>query len=256
MTNGQCYLNYLTPTSIANSVYDGNTLIIGGVERQMTLSGGDVMTNAGLAPNTVYNVYERWVVGHSELFAHTSDHHFDPIFGNEVADADHTWSLVGKIRTNGAAQFVDTNTQRFVLSWFNRHVLNLYTEVSGLIGSPSWQEVNSSKRLQYLTWGYSQQASASGWTGCDSVSNIDTMIKISADGISWDDMEGCFHDATHSSEDCNKAQGFGFTSETFIGAEGFRMVSLFGRSSAGTCTWASNGTAPGEHTSIKAVTLG
>lgn len=90
-------------------------------EAQATLDGEITIDNSGLLAATLYYAYVYDNAGTLTLEFSTTVYtqHTD---GTKIKTGDPTRALVGMIRTNGAAQFADTPTQRFVRSWFNAGV--------------------------------------------------------------------------------------------------------------------------------------
>lgn len=64
------------------------------------------------------------------------------------------WRLVGLVRTNGSTQFVDSASQRFVLSYFNRRrIAASVTDANNRTStSTSLVEVSTTRRVEFLSW--------------------------------------------------------------------------------------------------------
>lgn len=78
---------------------------------------GVTLSNSGLAVSTLYYVYAFYTGTRVVLEASTTGH--ANASGLEVKSDDIARTLVGMVRTNGSAQFADTNSFRGVASWFN-----------------------------------------------------------------------------------------------------------------------------------------
>lgn len=154
-SNGQCILLYGSATAIALQQRDGQALRINGT--LCTVPGAGVNgTNGGLAASTLYYVYARdsnadGVVDTLEFSATPYATHTD---GTKIKSGDATRALVGMVRTNGSAQFVDTQAQRFVRSWFNDPGMqggNVFT-ATRTGNSTTYAEVHSEIRCEFLAW--------------------------------------------------------------------------------------------------------
>lgn len=151
--HGQCRLSVTGSTSIKLSQYDGTNLIISGIVCQIP-TGGVFLSNSGLAANTTYYVYAHMGPGVMTLEASTTGHGTGTN-GVEVKSTDVSRTLVGMIRTNGSAQFVDTTAQRFCINWFNRRALscNRGFGANRSTSSSTPVEISSGERAEFLTWG-------------------------------------------------------------------------------------------------------
>lgn len=165
--HGQCTLS----KSGANLILlpkNGNKLIINGVPQTIPSAGVTLAPPATTL--TLYYIYAYMNAGVMTLEASATGHSTDASTGVEIKTSDATRTLVGMARTVTNA-WVDTITQRFVISYFNRAGKdlknNFSTTRSGASGSIV--EMNSEIRCEFLTWG--NEIVDASITGCAVMSN-------------------------------------------------------------------------------------
>ena len=127
--------------------YDG-TYAVTGVPTSTTFSYANTGANEG-------STAAGGAIGGLTLEASTTGHAGDATLGVEVKSGDATRTLVGMARTNGSAAWVDSATQRFVRSWFNRQTAalkNSFTADRATISVGTPVELNSEIRCEFLTW--------------------------------------------------------------------------------------------------------
>lgn len=115
--HGQCRLG-LAGGDLILRPYNGNQIIIAGVPRTVP-NAGVTFASAGLAASTTYFVYA-WMDGEvMKLEASTTvrAQHTDGVW---IKTGDPTRTLVGIARTDASTAWVNSVTQRFVRSFFNR----------------------------------------------------------------------------------------------------------------------------------------
>lgn len=116
--HGQCRFNYFSSTECRLTPHNGNGLIVG--YRQVRIpSAGVSLSLAGLVANTMYRVYAYMNAGVLTLEASTTAH-ARGVTGIEQKLGDATRTLVGLVYIPATIQFLDANSGRCVLSWFNR----------------------------------------------------------------------------------------------------------------------------------------
>lgn len=151
-------LQYVSATALSFTPFNGGYTTINGAGLPIPAGGIVGLGNTGvyvngvsgqnLAASTTYYVYEfnnsGIITGDFSTTGHTTSSTAGNV-GTEIKSGDNTRSLIGMIRTNASALFVDTQTQRFVRSWFNRIRANLLgADVGGgTIGSTTWTELLS-----------------------------------------------------------------------------------------------------------------
>ncbi len=147
---GQCQLTK-SGANLLLSPYNGNPLTINGKV--------EVIPDAGvsLAPpavaSTTYYIYAYMNAGVMTLEQSATAPATQAVTGVKIKTTDATRTLVGMARTTAANAWVDTATQRFVLSYFNRRNKSGRNTVIGSTASGTFVELNSSARFEFLTWG-------------------------------------------------------------------------------------------------------
>ena len=117
-SHGQCQLS----KSGANLILlpkNGNRIIVNGVS--CTVPDAGVTLAAPATSGTTYLIYAYMNGGTMTLEASATAHATDATTGVEIKSGDATRTLVGIARTVSSA-WVDTATQRFVRSYFNRTI--------------------------------------------------------------------------------------------------------------------------------------
>jgi hypothetical protein len=167
---GQCRLSVASTTSLLLSPYQGCAIWINGQTYQIPSAGiaatststyvGGVAAQA-LAASTLYYVYLFVNSGTLTLDFWTTTHLTDTTAGNVGVEVrsnggspDSTRSLVGMIATDASAHFVDSQTSRTVLNWFNRqNKIFIGANTNGATtASTSFAELSSSARVLTLNW--------------------------------------------------------------------------------------------------------
>jgi hypothetical protein len=164
--SGQCYLQLTSSTAITLMPKNGNNVPNAGNILQLPAAGvtganTGVLLNgtpaSNLVASTVYLValnassqLEYWTLGTGHSPSSTSGN-----IGVEIITGHNDKTLVGMIRTNSSAQFVDTDASRFVVSWFNKQ---LKPSKSTFTGNPNpgtqsgVAEIDTSIRNGILVW--------------------------------------------------------------------------------------------------------
>jgi hypothetical protein len=150
---GQCRLAK-SGANLVLSPFQGNGLTINGVTYQIP-SGGVSLASTSLAPLTLYYIYAYMNGTTMTLEASTTGHGVDVTSGVEVKSADASRTLVGMARTTTPVAWVDTTTQRFVASWFNRRKTRMvYSNLAAFpYGSGTFTNINTFLNLEFLSWG-------------------------------------------------------------------------------------------------------
>jgi hypothetical protein len=109
--------------------------------------------SAPATSGTLYYIYVYMSAGTMTLEASTTAYATDSTYGHKIKSGDATRTLVGMARTVSSA-WVDSATQRFVRSWFNRDKPALSVDSIGATNhaNVSPTEIDSSKRLEFLIW--------------------------------------------------------------------------------------------------------
>ncbi|MBR0962261.1 hypothetical protein [Bradyrhizobium japonicum] len=183
---GQCRLT-LSGGNLVLSPLNGNLLTVNGTP-SVVPDAGVSLAATGLSPGTTYFIYATASGGTiNALEASTTAHATSTTAGNkgtEIKTGDNTRTLVGIARAVTGPAWVDSGSQRFVLSWFNRSgksgVAN--TTATRSITNASWTEFHSELRVEFLTWAdelVEVNPSASGYVG---VASQVTFFAIGFDG--------------------------------------------------------------------------
>lgn len=159
---GQCQL-VKSGSNLVLNPFRGNLLTINSAVETIP-DAGVTLTTSGLSNSTLYYVYAYMNSGTMTLEAVTTAYATQAGTGVMIKSGAATRTLVGMCYLTGSA-FVDSATQRFVRSWFNDPGVSgtnaLATNVN--VTSASFAELNSAKRVEFLTWaGESIVATISG----------------------------------------------------------------------------------------------
>ena len=139
-------LTFVSSTTLAFKPYNGNFIKINGTNYMIPNAGIAGLANTavfvnGVAGQNLAATTDYWVFAFINGGVVTADfrtaatHAPSTTAGNEgveILTGDDSRTLIGLVHTFGAsAIFVDSATQRFVVSWFNRrrrrHLLNTFT---------------------------------------------------------------------------------------------------------------------------------
>ncbi|WP_445488573.1 hypothetical protein [Rhodopseudomonas sp. RCAM05734] len=150
--HGRCVLKK-SGANLLLKPLDGNTIVINGVLCSIPDAGVTLAPPA--TSNTSYLIYAFMSFGTMTLEASTTAHATQAGTGIEIKSGDATRSLVGQARTVSSA-WVDTDAQRFVISYFNRREIggHSYFGANRSTTSTSYALVTSNDMLtEFLTWG-------------------------------------------------------------------------------------------------------
>jgi len=226
--HGQCRLSYTSGTALTLSRFGGAGFIqINGTAQQIP-SAGVLLANTGLTAATLYYVYAYMAGATMTLEASTTTHATSS--GIEIKSGDATRTLVGMVYMGSGSPgtFVDSTSQRFVASWFNRRSRDLL----GLIQNASTTSTSdvvlqSGNNATCVTWAdEASYYSISAYVSASSA-GIAVQFVIGLDGSEI----GQFNYATWSTGGLWTPATVNATS-TF--AEGFHTLTALGRVSAGT----------------------
>lgn len=158
VVSGAGELVFTNSTTLTFRPKNGNWIKVNGAFMEIPAAGITLGTG-GLSASTTYYVYAFSNSGtltlEASATADSTDVSGTANTGTQIKSGDATRTLVGMARTNGSTQFVDSNTQRFVRSWFNRKQANLVSP--GLGGNfslgVSLVEVTTTFRTEFITFG-------------------------------------------------------------------------------------------------------
>jgi hypothetical protein len=149
--HGQCRL-IKSAANVVLEPHNGNRIIIGGVVRTIP-SAGVSLAPTGLTAGTLYYIYAYMVGDAMTLEASTTGHSIDATTGVEIKSGDSTRTLVGMVRPIAGPAFVDTDAQRFVLSWHSRRNIAAFNSLaSASTTSSAYVELTPSNRAEFLSW--------------------------------------------------------------------------------------------------------
>jgi hypothetical protein len=133
--------------------YNGRSVIIGGAQQAIP-SACVALAATGTTATTLYYVYAWMNAGTMTLEASTTAHATDATTGVEIKSGDATRTLVGMARPIAGPAWVDSQTQRFVASWFNRQTKNINgpATAAASTASTTFIEVTSAARAEFLAW--------------------------------------------------------------------------------------------------------
>lgn len=231
---GNIRMQAVSATSIRIVPYNGNSMVIGGARRQVP-SAGVSLTNGGMNINTLYYIYAFWNGTSISLEFSTIGHSTDTATGVEIKTGDATRSLVGMVRTNASAQFVDGPTSRLVASWFNRRNVSGSITTTGTLtysntGSPA--EISTAVRLLFLNWGDEAVAIRLEGQLSNNTATQSSSVQSYVDGSTYGTTSAVqipSANAGHTFSSGNSADTLGVPL-----AEGFHTAAAFGNVTSGT----------------------
>nr|WP_083916289.1 hypothetical protein [Methylobacterium sp. B34] len=155
---GQCRLVYSSATVLTLVPFNGNQLFINGTNQPIPLSGLAI-NSSGLAANTLYYFYAYMSGGAMALMASTTGYSQSG-WGHMGMSSDGTKTLVGMAYVDNNTNFVDTPTNRYVATWYNRRIRTLFGPLqpngqgSTIATSPT--EVGPAQRVYFVSWNNSE----------------------------------------------------------------------------------------------------
>src|SRR5258707_316210 len=136
--------------------YNGSEISWGGTALHVPAGWSTYVSNAGLAPSTLYYAYVYASAGLPALELSTTGHGPDANW-NETKLGDPSRLLVGMVYTSPGGQFWRDSQHALILNWHNRLPLFVAPPAGGAsCNSPVWQELGaqSQNQMELLTWGY------------------------------------------------------------------------------------------------------
>ena len=246
--HGQCRLTK-SSTNLLLSPFDGNYLIVNATACTVP-DAGVTLAPTSLAANTTYYIYATASAGAiNAMEASTTVPVISTATGNKgvfIKTADETRTLVGMARTSGSTAWVDSTTQRFTISYFNRRDLATVNALTSnfTTTSTSFVEAMASNRVEFLTW-------ADELCECSVVTyNFHSGLDYTITKASFDGSNDSFALATYGTN------GYPCTvlHEAFL-AVGYHYATALGKvQTSGTGTW--QGNASISQTNVHAITRG
>lgn len=169
---GHCRLEYVSSSQIKLMPLNGNKLFING-EWLTIPAAGVTLANTGLSASTVYRIYAYSNSGTLTLEASTTARATDATYGHEIKNGDASRTLVGIVYMGAGTPgtFVDSATQRFVRSWFNRgrrSTMQNALSAGASIGYSPWQQLSTSARVEFVAFSDDQVTAEAGMSAYDS----------------------------------------------------------------------------------------
>lgn len=151
---GQCRLVATSSTVLTLTPVDGQFIKIAGSIYAIP-SAGVTLSNSGLSSSTRYYIYAYISGGNVTLNATTTAYATDTTSGNvgvKIKSGDNAFTLVGMIYTSAASQFVDSASNRQVLSYFNRRDRHLFGSASNYTTTSTTMVVVTPILISSLNW--------------------------------------------------------------------------------------------------------
>lgn len=246
---GQCRL-VKSGTPLVLLPYKGALVTIAGSNYQIPAAGVS-LAPTGTAANTNYLIYLLQTAGVLSLEYATTAHATDTATntgnqGQEIKLGDPSRTLVGQARTAAAGAWVDTEAQRFVISWFNRRGINtkgfLTAQRSTTAVSPTFAEPTGASEIrnEFLVWAGDMVDFNISGAVFSNTNGAQMFTGISIDGATPLDGTGGTGNQGASSSVIAQASATGRTMPT----EGYHYATLFGAANvASTTSWAGGATA-------------
>lgn len=153
ITFGQCKLT-LSAGSLKLIPFNGNLLSFNGVPCKIP-SAGVTLAATGLTVGNLYYIYAVQTNGQvSSLEATATAYAVDTNTGQVIKTGDATRVLVGMVRIVTGPAFADSQSQRFVRSWYNGGPIHLENKFAAnrSTTSTTGAEFNSEIRCEFLSW--------------------------------------------------------------------------------------------------------
>lgn len=201
------------------SPLNGNRLTINGVVYKIPSAGVTLAPPATTL--TLYYIYAFMTAGVMTLEASTTTHATDTTTGMEIKSADATRTLVGMGRTVASA-WVDSATQRFVVSYFNRRRIRLMAANVSVSGFNTTDvERTPSNRCEFLTWADDAvRFGTNGYIGNNLAGGINNSARGNIDGGT-----GTYAESIHWSSAANSIAPIGWSMVDTL-TEGYHYSSL------------------------------
>lgn len=129
---------------------DGQHLWINGKNESIP-SAGVTLAPSGSTPGTTYYIYAYMNAGTMTLEYSATAPATDATYGHKIKTGDGTRTLVGMARPIAGPAWVDTATQRLVISYYNRDLIRCSMSYSNATGSGT--PVQMGTNSEFLTWG-------------------------------------------------------------------------------------------------------
>ncbi len=242
LAHGQCRLTKVS-TNLVLSPLKGVGIVINNAQQTIP-DAGVSLAPSGETPGTLYYIYAYMNAGTMTLESSTTGYSIQAGTGVAIKTGDATRTLVGMARPGAGPAWVDSATQRFVRSYFNRAPIagtNWFT-ANRTTTSTSYVEINSEIRVEFLVWADDLvlvTLDVVAFTGATALNEVRSAINY--DGGTSEDGVG-YVQAWNTAQATVPAS---ITRSKTALSEGYHYATLFGRSDNGgsTATWVGSGTA-------------
>lgn len=144
LLHGQCFLSWISTTSIKLLPLNGNRLIINGTTQTIPAAGVS-LSNSSLAVSTTYHIYAYMNGATMTLEPSVTSHATSATDGVEIKSGDQTRTYVGSLETDASGLFLDN-----IRNWFRTHRDNA---VSGMLQTAKGANVASASAPTFLSDG-------------------------------------------------------------------------------------------------------
>ena len=209
---GGCGYLSLSGGNLVLNRLNGSNLIVNGSNMQIP-SSGIILAPGGLAANNFNYIYAYSNAGIPTLAAMTTGHSKGPD-GTEVCTSDASRALVGACYVVSGPAFIDQDSARYVLSWFNKSPKKSQTKLTTNVstGSLPFVELSTAIRNAFINW------------GGDSVEFVTTGLAYATGGQTW--AAGVNFDSSLSTTPELETAAAGTGS---VGNNGYGPVAISGR---------------------------
>lgn len=235
--HGQCYLSK-SGTNLILMPYNGTQLIINSAAQ--TIPDAGVTLAPPAVASTTYYIYAYMNTGTMTLEQSTTVPVAQAITGVMIKTADATRTLVGMARTTSGNAWADSDTQMFVLSYFNRKGKagkNNFT-ANRTTTSTSYVELSTEIRVEFLTWADEAQNFSLGGRGNNGTGGGANGTSFGIDGTTAVDT---VTEAQAYTAGATLAYALSYNVDAL--AVGYHYVTVLGKVTSGTGQWDGNATA-------------
>lgn len=219
--------------------YNGNRIGINGVLYTIPSSGISLSPSA-FTIGQVYYIYIYNSSGTLTLEGSQTSHAADTTTGYEIKSGDATRSLVGMagvIDSGGNTRaWVDSSSQRFVLSWFNQRMKVARGDQGGSTSSSSYVEINSSNRAEFLVWANTtaKWLAAGYMYNNTTAADVDVSLGLNNASIASSTSQGRWKTSSANYPETFAVNGYSDSLSELT----FYYVTLIGDTNTGTATYA------------------
>lgn len=235
---GECRLSLVSGNLVLKR-HKGRLININGRYEEIPAAGVSLAAT-GTAGSVPYNIYAYMdVLNTMQLEWSATAHVEDANTGVRIKSGDPSRSLVGKACCAVAGTWVDSDTYRWVLNWFNPRKRK---GVGGYAVQRNWSstvytELDAGLRIHWLSWG--GEAASLNIIGA-TYNNTVGAINITA--FAFNSLTQNQQGVTHSEHTNGGWMGFGMSMDVDC-VEGVNYMTALAWANAGTGTWSLSATA-------------